>query len=241
MKLSKPGYLVGSWAIRRGIIESGVAAYAQCSADVTGPSMAEGMAATDVEVRLLNAGFAVVPGIVCGDQLRRLAIAYDVAVGGATSPNLRVGSDTTRVHGLMNADEDFVRLSIHPQVLAACRCLIRGQFRLGSLLARTVRPRSRAQPLHVDAAADADGWPMVGFIVMVDAFEVDNGATRFVPGSHGRPRPPVEEEASAVLALGVAGSLVVYNGSVWHGHSANQTDTPRRSVQGAYVRTSPPQ
>ena len=32
-KLSEPEYLVGSGAIRRGIIESGFAAYAQCSAD----------------------------------------------------------------------------------------------------------------------------------------------------------------------------------------------------------------
>jgi hypothetical protein len=33
MKLSKPDYLVGRWPIRIGIIESGFAAYAQCSAD----------------------------------------------------------------------------------------------------------------------------------------------------------------------------------------------------------------
>ena len=39
-----------------------------------------------------------------------------------------------------------------------------------------------------------------------------------------------------VLACGPAGSAIVYNGSVWHGHSANQTAEPRRSIQGAYVR-----
>jgi hypothetical protein len=33
MKLSKPEYLGGDWPIRRGIIEAGFAAYAQCSAD----------------------------------------------------------------------------------------------------------------------------------------------------------------------------------------------------------------
>jgi ectoine hydroxylase-related dioxygenase (phytanoyl-CoA dioxygenase family) len=38
------------------------------------------------------------------------------------------------------------------------------------------------------------------------------------------------------LACGAAGSIIVYNGSVWHGHSANQTGQPRRSVQGAYIR-----
>lgn len=33
-----------------------------------------------------------------------------------------------------------------------------------------------------------------------------------------------------------AGSVIVYNGSVWHGHTANLTDKPRRSIQGAYIR-----
>jgi ectoine hydroxylase-related dioxygenase (phytanoyl-CoA dioxygenase family) len=39
-----------------------------------------------------------------------------------------------------------------------------------------------------------------------------------------------------LLACGPAGSVIVYNGSVWHGHSANQTSQPRRSIQGAYIR-----
>jgi hypothetical protein len=34
MKLSKPEYLVGGGPVRRGIIESGFAAYAQCSPDL---------------------------------------------------------------------------------------------------------------------------------------------------------------------------------------------------------------
>jgi ectoine hydroxylase-related dioxygenase (phytanoyl-CoA dioxygenase family) len=39
-----------------------------------------------------------------------------------------------------------------------------------------------------------------------------------------------------LLACGPAGSVIVYNGSVWHGHSANQTSQPRRSIQGAYIQ-----
>jgi ectoine hydroxylase-related dioxygenase (phytanoyl-CoA dioxygenase family) len=30
--------------------------------------------------------------------------------------------------------------------------------------------------------------------------------------------------------------MIVYNGSVWHGHTANGSDLPRRSIQGAYIR-----
>jgi ectoine hydroxylase-related dioxygenase (phytanoyl-CoA dioxygenase family) len=84
---------------------------------------------------------------------------------------------------------------------------------------------------------------MVGFIIMVDDFRSDNGATRFVPGSHTWPTTPCDamsdpaaDHEQQVLACGPAGSAIVYNGSVWHGHSANQTGEPRRSIQGAYIR-----
>jgi len=84
---------------------------------------------------------------------------------------------------------------------------------------------------------------MVGFIFMVDEFRRDNGATRFVPGSHRWPHAPsdVMQDATAhyegqVSACGPEGSVVIYNGSVCHGHGVNQTNEPRRSIQGAYIR-----
>jgi ectoine hydroxylase-related dioxygenase (phytanoyl-CoA dioxygenase family) len=84
---------------------------------------------------------------------------------------------------------------------------------------------------------------MVGFIFMVDEFRSDNGATRFVPGSHRWHHAPSDEMPDAtadyegqVSACGPAGSVVIYNGSVWHGHGVNQTKEPRRSIQGAYIR-----
>ena len=38
-----------------------------------------------------------------------------------------------------------------------------------------------------------------------------------------------------VLACGSAGSLLVFNGSAWHGHTANVSGDPRRSLQGAFI------
>src|SRR5262249_55636941 len=97
------------------------------------------------------------------------------------------------------------------------------------------------QSLHVDVKRHADGWPLVGFIVMVDAFDGENGATRFVPGSHSWPREPDElKHASGaydgeVLACGPAGSVIIFHGSVWHGHGANRSTRCRRSIQGAFI------
>ena len=76
---------------------------------------------------------------------------------------------------------------------------------------------------------------MVGFIFMVDEFRPENGATCFLAGSHGAKNPPGSAD-KLVPACGPAGSMIVYNGSTWHGHGANVTDRPRRSIQGAYIR-----
>jgi ectoine hydroxylase-related dioxygenase (phytanoyl-CoA dioxygenase family) len=34
--------------------------------------------------------------------------------------------------------------------------------------------------------------------------------------------------------------MILYNGSVWHGHRSNTTRKSRRSVQGAFIRRKAP-
>jgi len=82
---------------------------------------------------------------------------------------------------------------------------------------------------------------------MVDDFREDNGATRFVPFSHRCSGVPndLPEDLKAdypgqVLACCPAGSMIVFNGSVWDGHTVNRSDGPRRSIQGAYIRRCAP-
>ena len=192
---------------------------------------------------LHDVGFVVIPGPVSPDRLAQLAAAYDSAVASANSDDLSVGSTTTRVHDFVNRGPEFDALYVHQPILEAC-CRVIGQpFRLSTLLARTVRARSQSQSLHLDFKRDMDGWPMIGFIFMVDEFRGDNGATRFVPGSHKWPiipgdsmNAPSEDCGGQVVARGPAGSVIVYNGSVRHGHAANSSGAPRRSIPGAYIR-----
>ncbi|HVF54995.1 MAG TPA: phytanoyl-CoA dioxygenase family protein [Pyrinomonadaceae bacterium] len=192
---------------------------------------------------LRDVGFVVIPGPVAPGELPRLAAAYDSAVASACPDDVSIGSSTTRVQDFVNRGPEFDALYVHQPVLEACCRIIGRPFKLSTMLARAVRPHARAQALHVDFKRDADGWPMVGFILTVDEFRSDNGATRFVPGSHKWPAVP-DDHANAtlmdyegqVVACAPAGAVIVYNGSVWHGHTANSSDEPRRSIQGAYIR-----
>ncbi|MGO8696403.1 MAG: phytanoyl-CoA dioxygenase family protein [Limisphaerales bacterium] len=192
---------------------------------------------------LHDVGFVVISGPVPLEGLAQLAKAYDASVESADSDDVGHGSSTTRVHDFVNRSPEFDGLYIYQPVLEACFRIIGQPFKLSNMLARTLRPRTQAQALHVDFKRDAAGWTMVGFIFMLDDFRSDNGATRFVPGSHkwstapgDLMSDPTAHYDGQVQACGPAGAVVVYNGSVWHGHAANSTDMPRRSIQGAYIR-----
>jgi ectoine hydroxylase-related dioxygenase (phytanoyl-CoA dioxygenase family) len=178
---------------------------------------------------------------VATNRLVQFAAAYDSAVASAAATDISIGSSTTRVNDFVNRGPEFDELYVFKPIIEACKHIIAQPFKLSTMHARTLRPYSPAQNLHVDFQRDAQGWPMLGFIIMVDEFRHDNGATRFVPGSHKWPTmpddfPPAMDYDGQLWACGPAGSVIIYNGSIWHGHSANLTGEPRRSIQGAYIR-----
>ncbi len=184
-------------------------------------------------------GFVVLPGAVPGSQRERLAAVYDFAVASAHPADVRVGRTTTRVDEFVSPGAEFDGLYVYPPLLEACCNIIGRPFKLSSLHARTLRSGTAAQELHVDVRRESDEWPLVGFILMVDEFRHDNGATRFVPGSHRWLEAPDDGLADRVVpetpACGPAGSLLVFSGSGWHGHWANVSAEPRRSIQGAFI------
>jgi Phytanoyl-CoA dioxygenase (PhyH) len=197
---------------------------------------------TDAASELEERGFVIIPGPVPPDRMELLASAYTAAVASSTADDKKVGSTTTRVNDFVNRGKEFDDLYVFPPLLEACCRVIGRPFKLSSLLARTLRPQTPSEDLHVDVRRDSADWPLLGFILMVDEFRPDNGATRFVPGSHRWPGTPGDTFAGLraqndgqVLACGDAGSLLVFNGSAWHGHAGNKSRRPRRSLQGAFI------
>jgi ectoine hydroxylase-related dioxygenase (phytanoyl-CoA dioxygenase family) len=154
--------------------------------------------------------------------------------------DFKVGSTTDRRY--FRDEIAFDDVCQHHLLLAICRQLIGHSVKLRSILGRTLRAGSPAQPLHADVAPDSADAPVVAFILMLDAFTPANGATRFIPGSQSWPDPssllqdPRLDCEGEVLTCGAAGSMIVFNASVWHGHAANTTPRARRSIQGYFGR-----
>jgi hypothetical protein len=145
---------------------------------------------------LQESGFVVLAGPYPVERIEGVADAYDAAVGSAVEDDVRIGSTSTRVVDFVNRGPLFDPLYIYPPLLDAAARIVGPSFKLSSLNARTLRPGSAVLDIHVDVARDSIDWPLLGFILMIDAFAPDNGATRFIPGSH-RWGPPSERWSSA--------------------------------------------
>lgn len=199
---------------------------------------------TDAARQLRETGFVVMPGPAIKGGCEQLSRAYDRAVATADPADVHVGrtGSSTRINDFVNRGPEFDGIYIYRPLLAACGQIIGAPFKLSGMRARTLNAGAPAERLHVDVKHRADGWPLVGCIFMVDAFDAENGATRFVPGSHLQSREPGEvmnnpedDHKEQVLACGPAGSMIIFNASVWHGHGANRSAKPRRSIQAHFV------
>ena len=194
----------------------------------------------DFSRQLSDVGFVVIPGPVIPGGCEQLARAYDREVAAADPADVHTGrtGSSTRVDDFVNRGAEFDGIYIHPPLLAAC-CQVFGRpFKLSGMRARTLNPGAPLERLHVDEPPRANGGSLVGCILMVDAFGAENGATRFVPGSHLHPREPhdtvndpQDTHEEEVSAFGPAGSMIVFNASVRHGHGANRSPNLRRSIQ----------
>jgi phytanoyl-CoA dioxygenase PhyH len=193
--------------------------------------------------QLREIGFVVMPGPAVPGGCEQLSNAYDRAVASADAADVHVGrtGSSTRIDDFVNRGPEFDGVYVYPPLLAACCQIIGGPFKLSGMRARTLNPGASTERLHVDVKRRADGWPLVGCILMVDAFDPDNGATRFVPGSHLRGQEPSEvmenpHEAhdEQAFACGPAGSMIIFDASVWHSHGANRSARARRSIQAHF-------
>jgi hypothetical protein len=196
----------------------------------------------DAADSLATRGFVVLPSPLSPEEVARLQAAYDAACAQAVPEDVRVGRASTRVTDFVNRGPAFDWIYSWPPALDAAGRVVGGRFRLSAFHARTLHPGASAQELHVDVPRTSDAWPMLGLILMVDEFRADNGATRFVAGSHRWTELPenvladrVAPYPGEVLACGPAGSVLLFDASTWHGHTANLSRAARRSLQATFI------
>lgn len=189
-------------------------------------------------------GYVVLPGVIDADCLARLRTAFEGGCqkdGGATVVK---ESGTRHVNDLVNRDPVFEGVYTHPRVLAYVYHVLRDAFRVGQIGGRDPLPGYGQQGLHADWTARSKGEPfrIVTTIWLLDDFTAENGATRVVPGTHhllGQPpksfADPASRHPDQRIIVAQAGSVLVFNGHLWHSGTANKSSRSRRVLQCSFV------
>jgi len=165
------------------------------------------------------------------ETIDRVMVDADIAFG----TNAFLGLRTRRIFNLLARDPHFARVPLHPAVLPLVEQVLDRQCLLSSLTAIEMHPGQEPQPLHSDDGSIALPRPhpplvCVALWALTD-FDHANGATRLVPGSHRRDRRPAKgEQAECVEAEMRAGSVLLYDGSLWHGGGANVSERRRVGI-----------
>ena len=150
-----------------------------------------------------------------------------------------------RVFGLLNKGTVFEQIVQHPAVCEVVEQLLGYNFLLSSVHANIAGPGGAPMNLHPDQTFARMPWPPYPFVAnsmwMLDDFTEENGATRVMPGTHLLGRPPDyaagEGDAETVPVCGPAGTVMVFDGRLWHQTGANRTeDQLRHGILCYYCR-----
>jgi ectoine hydroxylase-related dioxygenase (phytanoyl-CoA dioxygenase family) len=93
---------------------------------------------------------------------------------------------------------------------------------------------------HMDFPRVLNGYlASVNVMFAIDPFNVDNGATLVVPGTHQRQDPPslAYLQSAAVSADCPAGSMLVFDSTLWHAAGPNVSGADRLAVNHQFTRS----
>jgi ectoine hydroxylase-related dioxygenase (phytanoyl-CoA dioxygenase family) len=180
-------------------------------------------------------GYVIVTGILPGADVQAARSDLDrVLQATRTGRNAFEGFSTQRIYALFAKTRTFDQIAIHPLLLGVLDQVL-GHYQLSAPVGIRIGPGEKAQILHCDDAIYPVPRPHPPLVVNtmwpLDEFTAENGATRFVPGSHKweQDRHPSPDDPVLTATMS-PGSAMFYLGSLWHGGGANQTGRPRLGV-----------
>ncbi len=196
-------------------------------------------------------GFATIPGVLsveeAGTLTRTLWRAAEKSRerGDPTYVSVLDPNDkNVRVFDLIALDPAFGDLIQHPVATTFAARLLGDDFIVSNFTANIARPGSGSMLLHSDQGIVVpEPWRTpwsLNIIWCLSDMYAENGATRYVPGSHTYECAadlPEDIEERLVSFEAKAGSVIVMDGRVWHTSGANVTkDQDRPLLFGYYCK-----
>jgi len=179
---------------------------------------------------------AIAPGLVdaLNTALLRLEREFDVK----PAMNGFEGHKTVRIYNLLAFGAPFTDVPVHANVLPVVEEVLDPGCLISSLSSIAIDPGEIAQPIHADDMVIPLAKPHIPIVCnsmwALTDFTEANGATRLVPGSHLKDNPVYGGTYDSVPGEMKKGSVLIWDGSLWHGGGANTTDKRRTGVAMNY-------
>ncbi|HZT67708.1 MAG TPA: phytanoyl-CoA dioxygenase family protein [Acidimicrobiales bacterium] len=192
--------------------------------------------------RLAQDGYTILERVIEADLIDALAedlVAVERRDAVVPADNGFEGRATVRIYNLLAKGPLYQRIPVHPEVLPVVEGVLDPGCLVSSLSSISICPGESAQPIHADDQLIPLGKPHVATVCntmwALTDFTEENGATRLVPGSHLADRSPdYGGEYDTVAAEMPKGSVLVWNGSLWHGGGANRSSQRRVGIAMNY-------
>lgn len=181
-------------------------------------------------------GYSIIPGFLSKQRLNRLRndlapIFEQSGIRNADQGGRYSGLQTVHVHNLFAKTRAVDEIAIDPVLLLIIEGILGSLFQLSVGTAMSPQPGVDPQGLHRDDGHYPLARPRPPFIanslIALDDFTQANGATRIAPGSHKRTED-IKPNTDVIFAEMPAGSLLVFDGALWHAGGGNRTEDQRR-------------
>jgi ectoine hydroxylase-related dioxygenase (phytanoyl-CoA dioxygenase family) len=101
-------------------------------------------------------------------------------------------------------------------------------------------PQVFQNQFHMDFRRVLNGYiASINTFFAIDEFTADNGATLVVPGSHQKLEPPDPDylKENAIAAVCPAGSMLVFDSTLWHAAGINTSGRDRLAINQQFTRS----
>ncbi|MBP6014374.1 MAG: phytanoyl-CoA dioxygenase family protein [Alphaproteobacteria bacterium] len=148
------------------------------------------------------------------------------------------GHKTVRIYNLLAFGAPFTSVPVHASVLPIVEEILDPGCLVSSLSSIAIDAGEIAQPIHADDMVMPLAKPHIPVVCnsmwALTDFTDANGATRLVPGSHVKDNPVYGGTYDTIPAEMRQGSVLIWDGALWHGGGANQTDKRRMGIAMNY-------
>jgi ectoine hydroxylase-related dioxygenase (phytanoyl-CoA dioxygenase family) len=172
------------------------------------------------------------------DDLRSDLDRLEHELGVVPADNDFEGTNTLRNYNLLAHGELYQQIPVWSAVLPIVEGVLDPGCLISSLSSIVICPGETAQPIHSDDILIPLPKPHPPLVCntmwAITDFTEENGATRLVPGSHAKDNPKYGGDYPTVPAEMRKGSVLVWDGALWHSGGPNRSGERRYGIAMNY-------